>query len=74
MSQYYDFSAWVRVYDERQLLAAALAHPDAIEANMVESDFLDADGNVDVSECLKMVMDPGSLPGCSIDDCTVERK
>lgn len=63
---YWDFTAWVRVWDPKQLVEAARAHPDA--ADMVTEDFYLADGEVDIQACLVMLLDPGSLPGCSIED------
>lgn len=67
-SQEYEFTMGLRVYDDNQLLAAALAHPDTAAADMARDDFLDADGHIDIAACLVMLLDPGSLPGCSIHD------
>lgn len=63
-ARHFDFTAWIEVHDENQLLQAARSHPDA--ADMVTEDFHDDEGNVDIGACLVMLLDPGSLPGCEI--------
>lgn len=70
MGSRYEFSLYLSVDDKAQLLAAARAHDDA--EGMEEKDFLNDDGSVDVSACLRMLLDPGSLPGCNIFDSNVE--
>lgn len=64
----FEFSLYLKVFDPEQLRQAALAHEDAYP----DVDFLDDDGNVDVSACLRMLLDPGSLPGCDIFDSAAE--
>jgi hypothetical protein len=67
MKEDYDVTITVRVNDPEQLLAAALAHADAVEAGMTRADFLnDADDSIIIEDCLTMLLDPGSLPGCKI--------
>lgn len=58
----YEFGIWLTVHDPAILRAAALEHEDA----QPDDTFLASDGSVDVEACLVMVLDPGSLPGCSI--------
>lgn len=65
----WDFTLWLSVDDPKQLLRAALAHPDAVINAMKEADFRDEAG-VDIQACLEMLLDPGSLPGCSIQSST----
>lgn len=69
----FEFTALMTVFDPAQLLAAAVAHPDAIAGKMSKHDFVDSDGNVDIGECLKMLLDPGSLPGCNFIESTAEQ-
>lgn len=64
MKQDYQFTLDVRVTDPEQLLAAARAHPDA--AGMPTEDFYCDDGEIDIDKCLIMVLDPGTLAGCTI--------
>lgn len=70
MDRHFDFTCWVKVYDENQLLAAARAHPDA--EGLVTEDFYDDAGEIDINICLVMLLDPGSLPGCSIAESGTE--
>lgn len=69
----FEFTALMKVFDPAQLLAAAIAHPDAIEGKMTKADFVDSDGNTDIAECLKMLLDPGTLPGCNFIESTAEQ-
>lgn len=64
----YEFSIYLNVFDPPQLRAAALAHPDT----QPDDTFTNEDGSVDVPACLIQLLDPGSLPGCSIYDSTAE--
>lgn len=70
MGSRYEFSLYFSVDDPKQLLAAALAHEDAV--GMTLDDFTTAEGEVDVSACARMLLDPGTVPGCSIFDSAVE--
>ena len=67
MRQLFEFSICLEVYDPKQLLAEALAHDDADPENLQ-----DEDGTVNIRACLITLLDPGSLPGCSIIDSTAE--
>jgi len=58
----YEFGIWLTVHDAEILRAVALRHEDA----QPDDTFQFEDGSVDVEACLVMVLDPGSLPGCSI--------
>jgi hypothetical protein len=71
--QTFEFTALMAVFDPAQLLAAAIAHPDAIDGKMSKMDFVDSDGSVNIAECLKMLLDPGSLPGCNFIESTAEQ-
>lgn len=66
----HEFSMMIDVQDVDALLAAARAHPDA--EGVDESDFYDEPGRVNISTCLRILLDPGSLPGCEIIDSVVE--
>lgn len=68
----YSFTLDLDVDDEAELLAAARAR--AIEDGMAEDEasaeeFLPA-GNI--HDALRILLDPGRLPGCSIQDSVVE--
>lgn len=63
MSDNYKFTLAMRVFEPSALLAAARAHPD----HDLSCSLLDEDGEVDVATCLVTILDPGHLPGCSID-------
>lgn len=58
------FTANLRVWDPKQLVEAARAHPDA--AGMPTEDFYGADGEVDINACLVMMLDR-SMPGATIE-------
>lgn len=64
MKHTFDVTLSVAVFDGQQLLDAALAHPDA--AGMTRADFTEPDGSIKLGDCLGMLLDPGSLPGCTI--------
>jgi len=51
------------VHTPNALYAAALAHEDCSGPD----DLLDDDGQIDVAACLCMLLDPGTLAGCSIN-------
>lgn len=67
-SPYWTFTSEIRVWDPKQLVEAARAHPDA--AGMATEDFYLGDGEVDIEACLVMLLDPGSLPGCAMEGST----
>lgn len=52
----------LKVFDAEQLHAAALQHPDWDEDETLRLD----DGSVDIHACLIMLLDPGSIPGCTV--------
>lgn len=70
MGSRYEFSLYFSVDDPAQFLAAALAHEDA--EGMTAADFTTAEGEIDVSACARMLIDPGFMPRCTIFDSTVE--
>jgi hypothetical protein len=53
---------WLTVHSPEGLLAAALQHEDAQPGDK----FINDQGEVDIDSCLVIMLDPGSLPGCSI--------
>ena len=64
------FRLFLDVNDEDALFDAALEH--AIHVDNCDREYAlellrDKHGDVNVSACLGMLLDPGSLPGCSID-------
>lgn len=70
----YEFSMMLRVRDPEALLAAALAHPDAVDGDYTRDNLLDAYGEIDINHCLIMLLDPGVSPaGCEILDSVAER-
>jgi hypothetical protein len=71
-SQNWEFSLYLQVNDPEQLLAAALAHPASADNQVGREAYLDDAGQIDTGACLKMLLDPGSLPGCKIFDSSVE--
>lgn len=66
MTQYWQFTLDLSVHDPEQLLAAALAHPDAADNQLNRAAFLDTGGDIDVGKCLVMLLDPGTLAGGEI--------
>lgn len=70
MKRQWDFTMWLEVHDENQLLAAARAHPDA--ASMATEEFYTDEGEIDIKRCLIVLLDPGSLPGCEIHESGAE--
>lgn len=70
-AQQWDFTLWLRVLDPQQLVSAARAHPDA--AGIPTEDFYTDDGEIDIAKCLVTLLDPGTLPGCEIQDSGATR-
>lgn len=66
----YEVSTYLRVHDPERLLFYTLAHPDAV--GDTEDDYREEDGSVNISACLQMLLDPGSLRGCEIFGTAVE--
>lgn len=74
----WDVNISLRVFDPRQLLAAAIerARQDdsdngfypANPAEHYREGLTTADGEPDIGACLQMLLDPGSLPGVSIHE------
>lgn len=60
----YTFTLELEVLDEEALRAAAIAHPDA--------KFTSAEELEDPANCIQMLLDPGILPGCSIEESRCE--
>lgn len=61
---------WVDVENPQVLLEAAREHPDC--RDLVTENFYGDDGEPDVKFCLAMLLDPGYLPGVSIEEHEVE--
>lgn len=55
------------VFDAQQLLAAAQAHEDGKDFDLTP------DGEMDIAACLITLLDPGTLPGCSINWSEVDQ-
>ena len=79
MSGIYEISMIVNVHDEEALFAHAVraflrnrpASPEAVDE--VYDHLLDEDGNPDVTQCLRMILDPDVSPdGCEIQDSMCE--
>lgn len=58
----YKFNMSLSVHDLKRLREAALRHEDA----QPDDTFLTEEGAIDIEACLCMLLDPGSLSGCSI--------
>jgi hypothetical protein len=58
----------------QQLYEAALdrAIQDGLDRAATEEDLRYKDGSIKISACLVMLLDPGSLPGCSIHQSWAE--
>lgn len=69
MTTHWDFKAAVRVWDPRQLVEAARAHPDA--AGMPTESFYGDNGEVNIEACLIMLLDQ-SMPGATIEGSAAE--
>ena len=73
MPLFVTFSLNLEVHDRGALYKAAFAR--ALANGVEESqayDWLKPDCEIDVGECLRELLDPGSLPGCDIQDSTCE--
>lgn len=67
------FTLELRCYDPDELFDAALRR--LIEDGVDEEDAkntLKPDGEIDVCACAQMILDPGSLDGCSIHNSSCE--
>lgn len=71
MKNIFTFEIEVDVYDREQLYDAARAQviKGGIEPEQVD-DYLKPQGEVDVPNCLVMLLDPGTVPGCSVQEST----
>lgn len=70
----YNITTAVRVYDKKQLFNTAMLHAtknDGMTFGGAE-DMLKPFGNIDVKDCLQVLLDPGSLPGCDVIQSDVE--
>lgn len=56
----YTFTLELDVYDEDHLREAAANHPDAANFDPVDLE--------DIPTCIQILLDPGTLPGCSIEE------
>ena len=65
-----EFSLFLKVRSAAELKAAAMVHNDA--QGMPPEDFEHDDGSVDVTACLRMLLDPGNIPGCEVMDSAIE--
>lgn len=70
MGDSYTFSLYFSVDDAEQLQAAAMAHEHA--KGMTKADFTTPSGDIDISACARMLLDPGHLAGCKVFDSTAE--
>lgn len=61
----YDAEIYVNVSSPKELLEAAKNHPDVKEGLFSEADLCHY-GVVDVNECLRIILDPGYIAGCSV--------
>lgn len=52
----------LKVFDPAHLREAALKHED----RSADETLLNEDGSVDIHACLIMLLDPGSIPGCTV--------
>jgi hypothetical protein len=68
----HEFSLYVEITDAEQLYQAARAK--CIEEGIEDPDeLLKPDGEeIDSARCIQMLVDPGTLPGCEIQDSTCE--
>lgn len=63
------------VYDPQAVLQAAITRALAEGAAKTAADastMLAPGGDIDLTACLNMLLDPGSLPGVSINELTVD--
>lgn len=69
MRKNYEVWVHVKVHDKEALFEAAMKH--AQEADGLPEDealeLLKPDGEIDTGACLTVIADPGSIPGCEID-------
>jgi hypothetical protein len=67
------FSIDLEVKDEQQLYRAACrrAYSENRDTEEQAREYLMRDGEIDVSACLMMLLDPGSLEGCEIEQSYV---
>ena len=69
MRENYEVWVHVKVHDKEALLEAAMKHAQEVdglpEAEALE--LLQPDGEIDQGACLTMIVDPGSIPGCEIE-------
>jgi hypothetical protein len=69
----YNFSMEITVDNEMVVYAMALEHAmkkDGMSKDAAE-ELLQPGGEIDVPACLQMLVDPGYLPGCSIEGSEV---
>lgn len=70
MSRYHTITIELEVHDATALLAAAKERATADGAPI--DGLTGADGEPDTAACLVMLLDPGSLAGCSIEHSSAE--
>jgi hypothetical protein len=65
----WDFTMWLNVKDVDLLHDAASKHPDCEDP----AELKNKDGSINnIRACLIMLLDPGSLPGCTIQASNAE--
>lgn len=63
----FEFVLYGDVYNTTQLFEAALLRAEADGlSNEYAREILQPDGEIDIYECLRILLDPGSLAGCEI--------
>ncbi|ACD21598.1 hypothetical protein [Paraburkholderia phytofirmans] len=64
----------VSVYDPETLFVAALDHAMRIDglSKTAALEELKPGGEIDPRACLIMILDPGSVPGCGINESTAQ--
>lgn len=74
MRRLYEFSMYLDVHDPESLLKAARERADeeGYGNEELEQDLHNEDGSIDISACLTILLDPGSLPGCDILNSVAE--
>lgn len=72
MRRLYEFSVYLDVHSPESLRAAAVERAVEDGYDDPEAAVLDVDGKLDISACLIILLDPGSLPGCDIIDSVAE--
>jgi len=66
-----NYAVWVhvKVHDKEALFEGAMKHAQEVDGLPGDEalELLKPDGEIDTGACLTMIVDPGSIPGCEID-------